>query len=198
MFENKEHEEIMKFNEKMFDFIVKFMFILMIIMMLFIVACVFILESFITDAVAEEMYVIVSDESYLNVRQNPKKDSEVVGYLTFAEQVNVDSISDGWAYMTGLGFESSVGYSRSCYLSKNKPTKIDKDAIVVSDGRVALRESPNGEKKKWLKNGESVHVEFEVDGFYMLSNKMFASKDFIEVFEKSGQNELQVFTVEND
>ena len=36
MFENKEHEEIMKKKKKMFDFIVKFMFILTIIMMLFI------------------------------------------------------------------------------------------------------------------------------------------------------------------
>lgn len=129
------------------------------------------------------MFVIVSSDSELNVRERPDKDSSRIGYLDLGDEVNVESERHGWAKLNDLNFELNVGYVSSDYLSDSEPTIMNCKGYVVSNGRVALRDKPNGERKDWVNDGERLEIEFKVGNWYKVKDRGYVSSEFVEVIE---------------
>lgn len=115
------------------------------------------------------MHCIVNPDSHVNIRVKPNKRSEICGYLLFGYDVKVLNIKNGWAYCE-VSTEYSHGYIKAEYLTTSKPEIVDKDMIVSSDGRVAMRTYKDGDRCKWLKNGEEVHVYCMIDDWAITSN----------------------------
>lgn len=106
------------------------------------------------DIPSHTMYVCVSEGSTLNVRSTPETDGFREGYLQRGDEVEVYSISDGWA---AIDFGKNLFYCSSSYLSDNPPS--DRVPYMVSSsGRVRVRDVPDGQFVRWVNPGDEVIV----------------------------------------
>lgn len=106
---------------------------------------------------AETMYVIVQDE--LNVRAKPSLGSRVHGRLFTGDQVEVVKTYNGWCYLEGLHSEEGVGWISGKYVVPDPVTEMyNATAVVTASGRVAIRDSVNGERISWAHPGDVVSV----------------------------------------
>lgn len=142
--------------------------------LIFLLTCIIALISPVISASAEIMYVIVNGGSHLNARSVPIK-GNIEAKLLRGWSVEVLSIEDGWAKITGYG-ESNICYVNSEYLSKEPPPDVEKcePAVhTVTMDKVRLRESPNGRKIRWLYKGNRVSVT----GWVTVDNICWARTD---------------------
>lgn len=105
-------------------------------------------------ALADTVVVCLSDpKSTLNGRFKASLDSEVEYNMPNGEEVELISITDGWAL---------VKYSEEVYCSVDylltEKYEEPKEATIASNGRVKLRKSITGGVVKWLKNGSRIKV----------------------------------------
>ena len=123
--------------------------------LLALVIIVLFILTIVVAAMADTVTVCLSDpKGTLNGRFKASLDSDVEYNIPNGEEVELISISDGWAL---------VKYSEEVYCSIDYllTEKFDepKEATIASDGRVKLRKSvTGGEVVKWLKNGAKVKV----------------------------------------
>ena len=100
------------------------------------------------------MYVCVSESSWLNGRAEPDAGSRVEAKFYAGYDVAVYEVKDGWARVQG-GETGSV-WCRIDYLSS---TRDDPRAYTVTaNGRVRVRDVPDGRLVRWLDDGDSVTV----------------------------------------
>ncbi len=102
------------------------------------------------------MYVVVSENSRLNVRTKPDKHSEVAAALFNGDTILVFEVKGGWARTNSAG-EWSEGWVSIDYLTSDpdfEPTSM----CVKSNGRVRVRKTPGGEVARYIKNGQNVTV----------------------------------------
>ena len=104
---------------------------------------------------ASTMYVVVDDGSHLNARDKPKT-GRTVARLERGFSVDVVSVKDGWAKISGYS-EEEYCYVSSQYLSETPPPE-PKPYLITGTGRVRLRDKPNGSKIRWLTPGDEVIV----------------------------------------
>lgn len=106
------------------------------------------------DAEPTPMYVLVSDGSWLNVRESPKPHAAITIRLTRGDQVDVYGIStDGWA---DIGRAGDPGYCRIEYLSDQLPT--ESESYTTTVGKVNVRMAPSGKMVRKLSKGAVVSV----------------------------------------
>lgn len=150
-----------------------------IITILAVVALVFM----ICDALAEEDNVWALCDSYVNIRAKPSKNGQIIGYLDCGEGLETDYVvKHGWLHVINLSCEMDEGWVKAEYMVDSKPEFIDTDCIVVSNGRVALRKTIDGERKAWVKNGVTQHVLWR-SGEWSLTNRGYIKTEFLEVIE---------------
>lgn len=134
------------------------------------------------------MYCIVNPKTNggLNVRWKPNKGSGVCYSLGFGDKVIVTDERNGWVYCIVNG-EGDRGWVSKKYLSYFEPVLVDEDMLVVSDGRVIVRNFPNknGKKYKWVKNGDTVHIMYDIGDYYITKNWKFISCDYVQYIEES-------------
>lgn len=104
---------------------------------------------------AATAYVNVEEGSYLNARSAPGH-GFIEAHLERGWEVEVVSVSDGWAEVVGVG-ECYICYVAAEYLS-DEPPGDPMPYVVVSDGRVRVRAQPNGQTTRWLRPGAKVIV----------------------------------------
>ena len=123
-------------------------------------------------ALAEEpvYYVATSSTSYLNVREEPTTDSKIITTLDRGATVvptgstqglwveiqtdarNITHHSDG----TALQSDPLKGWVTLSLLSLEPPSNTN--GTIVGDGRVRLRNDPDGDFLKWVQPGDAVSV----------------------------------------
>ena len=105
------------------------------------------------DAAADTtMYVHVSDDSHLNGRHSPTRDSAIEMRLHAGDAVTVCGIDGGWAKIKG-------GEAGTCWVSIHYLVTADAgDYTVTSNGRLRVRSTPDGSTIGWLKPGQRVDV----------------------------------------
>ena len=94
---------------------------------------------------------VVSESQYVNVRKQPRSDAGTWGRLHNGDTIEVEGVSGGW-------IEFSFG-GRTAYVSA-RYFELDESGwyTVEANGRVRLRDTPNGERVGWLEPGSTVHV----------------------------------------
>ena len=86
-----------------------------------------------------EAWVICQPADYVNVRANPSKRSEAVGYAEAGDMVLTDCCKkNGFIRCYGIG-EMGVGWIHAGYVVYDEPVRVDQMACSVSRGRVACR-----------------------------------------------------------
>ena len=118
-------------------------------------------------AMAEEaqptpMYV-TGVKSWLNGRAKPDTDSGVEARFTLGTEVDVYEVSGQWARVAGG--ETGYVWCSVDYLSSSPPDSDPQTYIVSSNGRVRLRETPDGNLVCWLEDGDTVQVQCWFEGW---------------------------------
>lgn len=122
------------------------------------------IETVNTKGVVGQVYKVIS-QSRLNVRTLPSADSQILGVLQPAEQIEVLSIEGQWAK---IRYRLNVGYVALRYIERVGQTKaVKEDAVIVpiqkelSTSKSAADESPKRKSK---------NISFENVGIELLPN----------------------------
>lgn len=105
-------------------------------------------------------YVCVHEDSYLNGRERPSRDSEVVMRLYNGDEVQIVGVVDGWIEI--VGGESGTSFVDAHYISEiDEPFEATND----SGGRVRIREDIDGKAIGYVKAGKTVTVTRVISGW---------------------------------
>lgn len=98
------------------------------------------------------MTITLPDTQLLNIRSQAKKDASALGQARGGTELYVTSIDGQWATVDS---NDGTGYALLSYLE----VRAEVDCIVQSDGRVRVREKPNGTIDSFLHDGDEVFVK---------------------------------------
>lgn len=105
---------------------------------------------------AEDGWIMCQPDSYVNIRESPGEAGRVVGYLELGDAIQTDKHHNGYAHVTGLSTEGGEGWVASGYIVADAPQIETVAAWVDSDGRVACRRAIGGNRRKWLRPGDTL------------------------------------------
>lgn len=132
------------------------------------------------------MTVVLPDTQLLNVRKQPKKDASTWGTFRGGDDVYVTALDGAWAT---VDYENETGYVLLCYLEITANVACS----VVSNGRVRIREQPDGKIISFYQNGELVMIlawRFDSDGkLWARTSAGFVMADFLELVETDEDQE---------
>lgn len=109
------------------------------------------------------MYVTVSADSWLNGRREPDTHSSVEARFRTGDEVDVYEVDGNWAKVAGG--ESGYVWCQTDYLTGDQPGSAPETRTVQADGRVRVRETPDGSTVRWLRSGDTVQVQFTIGGW---------------------------------
>lgn len=103
-------------------------------------------------AQAQTLTCIVSESQYVNVRKQPRSDASSWGKLHNGDTIEPESVTGGWIEFSFSG--------KKAYVSVKFFEEDGGGLYTVSaNGRVRVRNAPNGERVDWAEPGETVSVE---------------------------------------
>lgn len=150
----------------------------------FLIALVIVLAVLVAikGSLAEEqptqMYVAVSAGSWLNGRYAPDQHSSVEARFQSGDTVDVYEVSGDWARVAGG--ESGTVWCDIRYLSATAPGGQPETCTVQADGRVRVRETPDGALVRWLNDGDTVTVQCHIDGWAYIGDG-YVQDQYLEV-----------------
>ena len=159
--------------------------VLILIVELLLIALVIYAVTAILDSAAlseelDEVWVICQPNDYVNVRLNPSRKSQVVGFADAGDRILTDGRKkNGYLRCYGIG-EAGEGWIFAGYVVWDKPERISGSAVVVSNGRLAARKYIGGKRRCWLKNMDIVKV-YWISEEWAVTDKGFVKGRFIEM-----------------
>lgn len=127
-----------------------------------------------------EAWVICQPNDYVNVRMNPSKRSQPVGYAEGGDSIMTDGfVQHGFLRIYGIG-EMGVGWIHKGYVVYDEPEKVERTACSVSRGRVACRRYIKGKIRKWLKNLDEVKV-YWISDEWCVTSEGFVKTQYLEM-----------------
>jgi hypothetical protein len=160
----------------------------LLIFLLLAVVCAGIGYMIGTAAQAEDQtvmcWVMCKPGNFVNVRKNPNKNSEIVGYLDCGDDFKTDAeIRNGFIHVYGIG-EYGEGWVYCGYVATEKPEAVFQNYVCVAKNRVACRRWMNGPRIEgrsgWLYNLDTVSVFYIADGWAMTS-RGYIQSEWLEV-----------------
>lgn len=129
----------------------------------------------------EIAYVICTKDDHVNVRPFPNTKQEPSGYLEPGDIVYLDGRKrNGYCHVVGLSNEDGEGWVHKGYLVSYPPELVDKDATVISKGRLAARKYVNGKRTRWLKPGSTVHIWYMSEE-WCCTNRGYVQTKYLEL-----------------
>lgn len=112
-----------------------------------------------TAALADvgDAYLVNTAGGTLNIRSNPWVGADVIGQLYPGDMVALISEGDGWS-LVSASIEAGQGYVKSDYLTLADTGDPLGTYRNTSGGRVRVRTEPDGERVRWLEDGDTVAV----------------------------------------
>ena len=159
-----------------------------ILITLFEIALIVLVVAFIATALnsvgfAEDLweaYVICQPGDYVNVRLNPSRKSEAVGYADAGDSIMIDGAEkNGYLRCYYIG-EMGVGWIHKGYVVYDKPERVSITAKVNSKGRVMARKYVGGKRRAWLKKNDEVKV-YWLSMDWCVTNKGFVKTKYLEM-----------------
>lgn len=126
-------------------------------------------------ASAETMYVDVKAGTHLNGRERPKKGTDILCYFERGDAVNVIDVKNGWAKLDEGGEASNCWVSLD-YLTADLSGRVE--MTVGSNGRVRVRDDPNGKVVGYVNDGDVVSVAVIFEG-WARTDKGWISSDYL-------------------
>ena len=147
-----------------------------------IILLVLLLITVTVSSLGEELYdawVICQPGDYINVRMNPSRKSQIVGYADAGDSILVDGTTkNGYVKCYGIG-ENGSGWVHNGYVVYDEPKRVTCTAVVVSRGRLAARKCIKGKVRKWLHNMDELNVFF-ISEEWCVTNKGFIKTEHLD------------------
>lgn len=115
-------------------------------------------------ASAEEVWILCHPDSFVCLRDEPRKTSCDFGGATCGTKMETDGkTKGGYMHVSGLAAEAESGWVSAKYVVHSEPHEVNKDMVVSADGRVAIRKCVGGKITGWLYDGDIIHVLWACD-----------------------------------
>ena len=125
-------------------------------------------------------WIICQTGDYINVRMNPSRKSQIVGYADAGDSILVDGTEkNGYLKCYGIG-DMGEGWIHSGYVIYEEPERVGCTAVVVSRGKLAARKHINGKVRKWLHNMDQIKV-YWISSDWCVTNEGFIRTEFLEM-----------------
>ena len=170
-----------------------------------LLAFILILLTVSTSAIAETslMYIVCRDDNRgVNIRAKANPSSDITGHCYLGDLVTVTRTYKGWAYCIDLGTEAGVGWISLDYLVDEPVEVVKTTATVSANGRVALRNSINGKKIRWVDPGEVLNV-MAISEEWVILEEGYMKAEFLIIKDPTVEEQEESpyvfpFTVEED
>lgn len=127
-----------------------------------------------------ERWVICQPDSYLTIREKPRKNGKIAGQLYLGDRIETDGkTKNGWLHIINASTEAGDGWVYARYVVDDEPMVVTGRAWVLEGGRVAVRRYPGGKRIRWLKPGQEVTV-YAWTAEWCVTNRGFVDSDFLE------------------
>ena len=149
-----------------------------VLTLIFILIVLLIIIGAVKAAAEEEYtdaYIFCMPESSVSVRERPKKTSFAGGELLAGDIVHLDGKKkNGYYHCVNMANESGDGWVSCKYIVFEEPVYINREAVVISKGRLAARNQINGKVKRWLQPQSIVTI------YYMTEEWCVTDKGYIK------------------
>ena len=128
------------------------------------------------------MYVLCKPNSFVNVREFPKKNGKPAGRLECGDEVLTLGEKRGqFMKIYGPTFEAGELWIHAGYLTEEKPEIFEdgKEYTVIGKGRVALRRYIRGQRRAWTRPGKTLKV-YAITSEWALTNRGFIRSEYLE------------------
>ena len=135
-------------------------------------------------AYESDAWVICQPGEYVNVRRNPGKQAEVIGWFNAGDSFRTDwEIRDGWLHAY-VSLEESEGWIYVGYVSAWEPEwKGGESAKVTASGRVACRKYCEGPRISgrggWVQPGQEVQIWYRTPE-WCVTNRGYIRTEYLE------------------
>ena len=136
---------------------------------------------FMTDiGLAEDCWVMCDPESYVCIREKPKKTSDGFGGSILGTKLETDGKEkNGYIHVINVPAEETEGWISAQHIVYDEPVRMNQKAIVVSNGRLAARKGIGGKVKTWLKPMTEVTITI-YSSEWCLTNYGYVMTDYLE------------------
>lgn len=153
---------------------------LILILVIMICALIFLHDAGLAES-TDSVWVLCTSDSYVNIREYPRKTSYAFGGATCGTMLQTDGKIDGnYIHVVNVPAEESEGWISSQYIVYSEPVRIDQPATVVSNGRLAARKGIGGKVQYWLNPMDTLTV-FWWTPEWCLTNKGYVATEFLEL-----------------
>lgn len=151
----------------------------------FVTILLIVLTMLTSVGMADAYYILCNPSDYINARISPSKKSDSVGMLYCGTEIESDGeirkdkAGNKWLHIINAPFEVDDAWVCLTY-AQETPITIEKlTAIVVSNGRTAIRKSPGGKRTKWVNNGDELKV-LAYSSDWVLTTKGYVAYECLE------------------
>lgn len=156
-------------------FVVLIELILLIVLITF---CIMLLQE---AGLAEDVWVLCDPDSFVCVREAPRKTAYAVGGITCGTLMETDGeIKGDYIHVINVHAEDDKGWISRQYIVHSEPKPLYQNATVVSNGRLAARKGVGGKIRKWLKPMDTLKIYWWSDE-WCLTNYGYVQTDFLEL-----------------
>ena len=154
--------------------------ILVLIFVLIIFALLFSLTKVSAENEYKDAYIICQPDSVVVIREAPRKTALASGELLVGDVIHLDGKKrNGYYHCVNMANETGDGWVACNYIIFDEPIHIDREATVISKGRLAARNTINGKVKKWLKPYSTLKVYYLTEE-WCVTDKGYVKTKYLE------------------
>lgn len=154
---------------------------LLLILAIMVCALLLLQDTGLAEEDTEDVWILCSSDSFVCVREAPRKTSYAFGGATCGTRLQTDGkVKNKYIHVVNVPAEETSGWISLQYIVHSEPIRIDQGATVVSNGRLAARKGINGKVQYWLEPMSQVTILWWTDE-WCLTNKGYVATEFLEL-----------------
>ena len=129
----------------------------------------------------EDVWVLCTYESFVNIREHPRKSSFAFGGVTCGTRLKTDGkVKGDYLHVVDVPAEESEGWISKQFIVHSEPVRMTQPATVVSNGRLAARKGIGGKVQYWMNPMDTLTIFWWTDE-WCLTNKGYVQTEFLEL-----------------
>ena len=133
------------------------------------------------DGETTDVWVLCDPDSFVCVREHPRKSSYAFGGVTCGVLMHTDGKTQkSYLHVVDVHAEEDTGWISSQHIVYDEPVYLHQEATVVSNGRLAARAGVNGKVRKWLQPMDTLTILYW-SSEWCLTNYGYVQTDYLEL-----------------
>ena len=131
------------------------------------------------DAHADTVWVLCQPDSYVNIRATANKHGKEAGYALCGDSFETDGkVRNGYLHVLAPN-ELGEGWIAEGYIVWNEPKEVNAEYTIRSNGRVSIRKTIDGKRRKWGHDSDVLTV-YWMTSEWALTNQGFIRTEYLE------------------